>query len=85
MTIADVQECLKNMSGDELAQAQNAIVLASDLEDEDRMLCMMLISQELAIRQNEGFMRKTERFLNRHGERAALIGLGALLGVSLDG
>ncbi len=30
MSISQVQEALKNMSGDELAQVQNAIILASD-------------------------------------------------------
>ncbi len=84
MEIAQVQEVLKNMSGDELAQVQNAIVMSPEIEAAERSAALTLMSHELAIRQNEPLLRKGERFLNRHGQRVGLIALGALLGVSLD-
>ena len=84
MSIAEVQKVLKNMSGDEIAQVQNAVLVATDLGEEERMGAMMLIGQELQLRQNEGLVRKAERFLNRHGERVGLVGIGALLGIELS-
>lgn len=81
MSISQVQEALKNMSGDELAQAQNAIILASDSHPTDAAAAMALISQDVHIRQNEGLGRKVERCWNRHGEKVGLVAIGALLGV----
>lgn len=83
MSIAEIQEVLKNMSGDELAQTQNAIVMSPDIDENDRAGALTLISKELQLRQTEGLGRKAERFWNRHGERVGLIAIGALLGVEL--
>lgn len=80
MSPHDVQEVLKNMSGEELAQAQNAIVLARDLAPGDRVVAMELISRELCFRQNEGLGRKAERFWNRNSQTIAAVAVGALLG-----
>ena len=83
MLIAQAQEALKNMSGDELAQAQNAIVLAPDIHPAERLAALAVVSQEIDIRTNEGIGRKAERLWNRHGERVGMIAIGALLGVSI--
>jgi len=80
MAMHEVQEQLKNMSGDELAQAQNAIILAPDLHPKDRMAAMEIISMEVATRQAEGLGRKAGRFWNRHGEKIGILAIGALLG-----
>ena len=42
---------------------------------------MELISREVRVRQTEGLGRKAERLWNRHGEKAGLVAIGALLGV----
>jgi hypothetical protein len=80
MSISQVQEALKNMSGDELAQVQNAIILASDSDPTEAVAAMALISEEVDIRQNEGIGRKAERFWNRHGEKVGMVAIGALVG-----
>jgi hypothetical protein len=81
VSISQVQEALKNMSGDELAQVQNAIILASDSDPTEAVAAMALVSEEVDIRQNEGIGRKAERCWNRHGEKVGLVAIGALLGV----
>ena len=83
MSITQIQETLKNMSGDELAQTQNAVIVSSELDDDDRAAAIALIGQELQVRQTEGLGRKTGRFLNRHGEKIGLVAIGAVLGVQL--
>ena len=83
MSVAAIQEALKNMAGEELAQAQNAILMAPDLDEEDRSAALLLVGQELQLRQNEGLGRKAERFWNRHGEQVGLVAIGALLGIEL--
>jgi len=80
MSIVQVQEVLKNMSGDELAQAQNAIMLAPELPRADRTAAMTLISHEIRIRQTEGLGRKAERFWNRNAQTIAAVAIGALIG-----
>lgn len=80
MSAIEIQEALKNMSGEELAQAQNAIVLACDLEPADRSAALGLISRELQIRQGEGLDRKASRFWNRNAQTIAAVAVGALLG-----
>ena len=84
MDSIQVQEVLKNMSGDEIAQTQNAVLMNQDLSDEDRTAAVALIGNELRIRQTEGLGRKAERFWNRHGERVGLVAIGALLGTELS-
>ena len=81
MSPHETGEALKNLSGDELAQLQNAIVLVPDLHPADQMAAMALISQEVLTRQSEGVGRKAERFWNRHGEEVGLVAMGALFGV----
>jgi len=81
MTVYEAQQVLKNMSGDELAQAQNAIVLASELHPAERMAALELIWLEVSTRQAEGLGRKAERFWNRHGEKVGMVAIGALFGV----
>lgn len=80
MATNEVQECLKNMSGDELAQTQNAIVLARGLKPAERLAAMELVSHEVVMRQTEGLGRKAERLWNRHGEKVGMLAIGALLG-----
>ncbi len=84
MADLQVQQLLKNMSGDELARIQNSVITSTDLDAGQRLGAIALISNELAVRQNEPMLRKAERFLNRHGERVGMVAIGALLGVSLD-
>jgi hypothetical protein len=71
------------MSGDELAQAQNAVILDPELHPADREGALVMISQEINLRQTEGLGRKGERFLNRNGSRIGMFALGALLGVEI--
>ncbi len=84
MDTIQVQEVLKNMSGDEIAQTQNAVLMNQELSDEDRTAAVALIGSELQIRQTEGLGRKAERVWNRHGERIGLVAIGALLGTELS-
>ena len=84
MDTIQVQEVLKNMSGDEIAQVQNAVLINQDVSDEDRTAAVALIGSELQIRQTEGLGRKAERLWNRHGERIGLVAIGALLGTELS-
>lgn len=80
MSVHAIQEALKNYSGDELAQAQNMILLASDFEPAERIAAMELVSNEVAIRRTESLGRKAERFWNRHGQTVAAVAIGALIG-----
>lgn len=80
MSANELREALKNLSGDELAQVQNAVVVAGNLEPAERQMAMRSISHELRMRQNEGLTRKAERFWNRHGERVGMLAIGAMLG-----
>lgn len=83
MSVMQIQEILKNMSGEELAQAQNGIVMGADIGEDERAGALALIAQELEVRQDEGLGRKAERFWNRHGEKVGLVAIGALLGIEL--
>lgn len=87
MTVEQVQELFKNMSAQELATVQNMALTSPEFDDDQRAFCIALVGNELAIRQNESLGRKAERFWNRHGDgvavKAALVGIGALLGVQL--
>jgi len=78
-----MQETLKNMSGDELAQAPNAIIMSPEVSEDDRAGAFTLIGQKLQVRRNERLGRKAGRFWNRHGEKVGLIAIGALLGTEL--
>ena len=80
----EIEEVLKNLSGNELAQVQNAVLTDPGLDPTERMAGLMLVTQEINLRQNEGFGRKAERFLNRHGEQLAIVAIGALFGVGID-
>jgi hypothetical protein len=84
VSVSQVEEALKNLSGNEIAQFQNMVVGADDLDEFTRLTTLELVSQELQIRQTEGLERKARRFLHRHGDKAALIAIGALLGIGLD-
>ncbi|MFH1418487.1 MAG: hypothetical protein ABII12_09425 [Planctomycetota bacterium] len=80
MSIIEIQNALKNMSGEELDGLQNAIVLVSDAYPAESALLMRQISRETRIRQSEGWDRKAARFWNRHGEKIGMLAIGALIG-----
>lgn len=84
MYITEIQQALKNLSDEELASAQRAIVCAPGVDPSERRLGMELIALEAQTRQTEGLGHKAARFWNRHGESvtrtAASVALGALLG-----
>ncbi len=80
MSTHEIQEALKRMSGEELAQAQNSIILATDARPKERRAALSLVSQEIEMRQTEGLGRKAERLWNRHGEKVAMLAIGALVG-----
>lgn len=83
MSTRQIQENLKNLSGDELAQVQTAILLGAESNPEEAVLAMGLISQEVMTRQSEGIGRKAGRLWKRHGETVGAVAIGALLGVSI--
>ncbi len=80
MSVHAIQKALKNLSGDELAQAQNAIFLSPNLHPAEQMAAIELVSNEVAIRRTESLGRKAERFWNRHGQTVAAVAIGALIG-----
>ena len=73
MATSEVQECLKNMSAGELAQTQNAILLATECNPVERVAAMELVSQEVALRQTEGLDRKAERLWNRQATASGTV------------
>ena len=80
MSATQIQEDLKNMSGDEIAQTQHAIMVHPDLSDGERALAMGLVGHEVQTRQDESLGRKAGRLWNRHGEKIGLLAIGALVG-----
>ena len=80
MNALQAREALKNLSQDELCTVQNAVTYDLSLDAVDRVAALDLIGQEQAIRRNEGWERKAERFWNRHGRTIGAVAVGALLG-----
>lgn len=86
MTIRQVRERVRRASATELARLQNEIALAEELEEPTRRACLLVIREELELRQHEGLNRTIERALTRPDEdlvKLAGFALGLYLGMKL--